>query len=306
MKRALILSGGGARGAFQIGVWQYLQDKGWDPGMICGTSVGAINAVAIGSGMPLAKLLDIWRTHHRSKMYRLKILQFVWSIITGRPPRPLMDTRPLRSVISSNLDIEELRRSPREIIITAVNLLTSQLTLFNNSVIDIDHVMASSAMPILFPWQYVDGEPYWDGGVMANTPLFPALESGAEEIIVVLLSPVGHQLRKEPGNLMTAGELVFEHLLLGSCQSTLMNQNSRFVNGRRSGNLSFNKTDLENSHDRPRIRMVAPSHMLGFRSLLNFSIKQAYRLIDEGYQNAENQLQDLFQLKENNPADAII
>ncbi|MFO7558480.1 MAG: hypothetical protein R6X10_06585 [Desulfobacterales bacterium] len=79
-------------------------------------------------------------------------------------------------------------------------------------------------MPILFPWQYVDGEPYWDGGVMANTPLFPALESGAEEIIVVMLSPVGHQLRKEPGNLMTAGELVFEHLLLGSCQSTLMNQ----------------------------------------------------------------------------------
>jgi len=62
MKKALILSGGGARGAFQIGVWQYLQDKGWDPDMICGTSVGAINAVAIGSGMPLAKLLDIWKT----------------------------------------------------------------------------------------------------------------------------------------------------------------------------------------------------------------------------------------------------
>lgn len=105
---------------------------------------------------------------------------------------------------------------------------------------------------------------------------------------------------------MTAGELVFEHLLLGSCQSTLLNQNSQYVNGRRSGSLSLQGTDSESSHDSPRIRMVAPSHMLGFRSLLNFSIKQAYRLIDEGYQNAENQLQDLFQLKKNNPADAII
>jgi len=291
MKRALILSGGGARGAFQIGVWQYLKDKGWDPDMICGTSVGAINAVAIGSGMPLAKLLDIWKTHNRSKMYRLKILQFVWSVITGRPPRPLMDTRPLRSMLTRNLDVEKLRRSPREIIITAVNLLTSQLTLFNNNVIDVDHVMASSAMPILFPWQYIDGEPYWDGGVMANTPLFPALESRAEEIIIVLLSPVGHQLRKEPGNLMTAGEMVFEHFLIGSCQSTLLNQNG---NGMQSDSNSLKKTDPDSGNDRPRIAMVSPSRMLGFRSLLNFSIKQAHRLIGEGYRNAENQLRDLF------------
>jgi NTE family protein len=293
MKRALILSGGGARGAFQIGVWRYLQDKGWDPDMICGTSVGAINAVAIGSGMPLTNLLDIWKTQHRTKMYRLRILQFVWSIITGRPPSPLMDTGPLRSMITRFLDIEELRRSPRKIIITAVNLLTSKLTLFNNSVIDIDHVMASSAMPILFPWQYIDGEPYWDGGVMANTPLFPALENGSEEIIIVLLSPVGHQLRKEPKNLMTAGEMVFEHFLIGSCQSTLMNQTGRYKNGRLPGSTSLEKTDSDSGNNRPRIAMVSPSRMLGFRSLLNFSTKQAHRLIDEGYRNAENQLRDL-------------
>jgi NTE family protein len=294
MKRALILSGGGARGAFQIGVWQYLQDKGWDPDMICGTSVGAINAVAIGTDMPLAKMLDIWKTHNRNKMYRLKIFQFLWSIITGRPPRPLMDTRPLRSMITRNLDIKKLRTSRRKIIITAVNLLTSRLTLFDNSVIDIDHVMASSAMPIMFPWQYIDGEPYWDGGVMANTPLFPALENGAEEIIIVLLSPVGHQLRKEPENLMAAGEMVFEHLLIGSCQSALLSQHDRCVGDVQSGKIFMEKSYSENGNKRPRIAMVSPSRMLGFRSLLNFSIKQAHRLIEEGRRNAENQLQNLF------------
>ncbi|MBF0574025.1 MAG: patatin-like phospholipase family protein, partial [Desulfamplus sp.] len=51
MKRALILSGGGSRGSFQVGVWRYLQEKQWYPDMICGTSIGAINAVAIGSGL---------------------------------------------------------------------------------------------------------------------------------------------------------------------------------------------------------------------------------------------------------------
>ena len=50
MKKALILSGGGARGAFQVGVWQYLREINWTPDLICGTSIGAVNAAAIGSG----------------------------------------------------------------------------------------------------------------------------------------------------------------------------------------------------------------------------------------------------------------
>jgi NTE family protein len=76
MKKALILSGGGARGAFQVGVWKYLREINWTPDLICGTSIGAINAAAIGSGMPVKRLIDLWETHNRSEIYRLKTLHF--------------------------------------------------------------------------------------------------------------------------------------------------------------------------------------------------------------------------------------
>lgn len=50
--------------------------------------------------------------------------------------------------------------------------------------------MASSAIPVIFPWQEIDGEPHWDGGVAVNTPLLPALERGAREVLVVLFAPL--------------------------------------------------------------------------------------------------------------------
>ncbi len=184
-----------------------------------------------------------------------------------------MDTTPLRTTITNALDLEALRRSPRDIIITAVNMLTSQVNLFDQKAIEVKHVMASSAMPILFPWQMIDGQPHWDGGVMVNTPLFPALEQGVDEIVVVLLSPVGHSNQAMPTGVREAGEMVFEHFLLGSYQSTL--------------------SQVGAGGSRPKIYTVAPSRMLGFRSLLNFSVKQSLQLIDEGYRNAQEQLEEL-------------
>jgi len=294
MKRALILSGGGARGAFQIGVWKYLKERNWTPDLVCGTSVGAINAVAIGSGMPIDRLFDIWTTYHRPLIYRFRMLRFLVNVLFGRPLKPLMDTGPLRKMVARHLDIEALRKSRMDVIITAVNVLTARLHLFNQHEIDVDHVMASSAMPILFPWQQIDGEPYWDGGVMANSPLLPALESGVDEIIVVLLSPVGNAPAVFPGSLKNAMELVFEHFLIGSCQTVLANRGLP-SSGNSGGYPSLvNTSELgENNVYGPTIKTVSPSRMLGFRSMLNFSIQQARWLIDEGYRNARSQLGDI-------------
>jgi len=289
MKRALILSGGGARGAFQIGVWKYLRERNWTPDLICGTSVGAINAVAIGAGMPLEQLFEIWTSYHRGMIYRFRVLRFIAALLFGRPLKPVMDTGPLRKMVTRHLDIEALRKSPTDVIITAANLMTSRLHLFNQHVIDVDHVMASSAMPILFPWQHIDGEPYWDGGVMANTPLFPALESGADEIILVLLSPVGNAPPEFPVSLKNGLELAFEHLLIGSCQTTLAGRGWP-ATGTAAADPLLARAAQGNSEHRPAIKTVAPSRMLGFRSLLNFSVRQARSLIDEGYRNARSQL----------------
>jgi len=292
MKKALVLSGGGARGAFQIGVWKYLKERNWTPDLVCGTSVGAINAVAIGAGMPLDRLFEIWTSYHRPNIYRFRMLRFLANLLLGRPLKPVMDTGPLKEMVSRHLDIDALRKSRMDVIITAVNLLTARLHLFNQKVIDIDHVMASSAVPILFPWQLIEGEPYWDGGVMANSPLSPALESGAEEIIVVLLSPVGSGVSPAfPGSLATAMELVFEQFLIGSCQTVLASRGwPAAVNSAAYPSLVHGAKQRNGSATGPAIKTVAPSRMLGFRSLLNFSVRQARRLIDEGYRNARHQL----------------
>ncbi len=291
MKKALILTGGGARGAFHIGVWKYLQERKWTPDLICGTSVGAINAAAIGAGMPVERLIQIWTTYNRPMIYRFRLLKFVASALLRKPLKPLLDTGPMREMIVQNLDLSALRQSPIDIIITAVNLLNGRLYLFNQHEIKFDHLMASSAMPIIFPWQYIDGQPYWDGGVIANSPLFTALQKEMDEIIVVLLSPVGHVDLPFPGTLMNGLELVFEHLLSGSYQATRPVSNGNRLEIERDHAPWPTRADKGATAGRqPNIRVVAPSRMLGFRSLLNFSKRQARCLLQEGYYNARREL----------------
>ena len=284
MKRALILTGGGARGSFQAGVWKYLSQIGWKPDIICGTSVGAINAAAIGSGMDANTLTHLWTTYNRRRMYKLNFLQFFAYLFSKRAIKPLLDTKPLKKMIQDNLNFKALKNSKTEIIITAVNLITGHPEFFNQKEITLKHILASSAMPILFPWQKINGEPYWDGGVMVNTPLAPALEFGADEIIVVLLSPVGHKKISQPDNVLTAGEHVFEHFLAGSYHANL-----RHYGFKKREYLSTAEND---STTKPRLFTLSPSKMLGFSSLLNFSRTQADQLIAEGYNTAQKQLEN--------------
>jgi len=292
MKRALILSGGGSRGAFQAGVWKYLQERNWTPDLISGTSIGAVNAAAIVSGVSAERLVHLWTTQQRTEIYRWQLLKFTAAIIFKRPLRPILDTGHMRVVIKKNIDFSALRQSPMEIIISAVNMLNGRLHLYTNHEIDIDHLVASSAMPIFFPWQYINGEPYWDGGVMANSPLFAALKKGVEEVVVVLLSPVGHLRLPFPRTLLEGLELVFEHFLNGSYQTTLSAIHLNAGADRRNFEAFGAGGNQGNSVDMvPRIRVVAPSRMLGFRSLLSFSTQQARQLVDEGYRNARDQLQ---------------
>ena len=292
MKKALVLSGGGARGAFQVGVWKYLQEIDWTPDLICGTSIGAVNAAAIGSGMSVERLIHVWRSHNRSEIYRLKGLQFLKSMRRGTPLKSVLDTAPLRALLTRHLNLEALRRSPIEVVISAVHLATGRLHLYNQDVIEIDHLMASSAMPILFPWQSIHGEPFWDGGVMANSPLFLALERKMEEIIVVLLSPVGHRSLTPPATLREGLELLLEHFLMGSCQTIMPLFNASPADARDDAwpsSLAFNLHSTE-SPLRPNISVIAPTRMLGLSSLLNFSARQVNRLIHAGYHNARHQL----------------
>lgn len=274
MERALVLSGGGARGAFHVGVLKYLDEIGWRPDLICGTSIGAIIAASLASGTKTGNLINMWETYEKTNIYRLTTARFLRSLLTRKRFHPLMDTEPLKEMIRMYTDIEAIRRNPMRIVVTATNLITSRLEYFESERITVEHIMASSAMPMLFPWRYISGTPYWDSGLMANTPVVPALEQGAAEIIVVLLSPVGAFDMKSPATHAQVAELILEHFLIGSFMT-----------------LPFDMICKEKDI---KLRIVAPRRMLGLLSMLNFSKDYAITLIKEGYDEAQDQLKGIF------------
>lgn len=291
MKKALIFAGGGSRGAFQIGVWKYLVERNWKPDIICGTSIGAINAAGIGSGLDISELIQIWTTHNRRKMYRINLLPFLYHCLPGSSLRPLFDTRSIQTLLSNKLDFNRIKKNDTKIVVSTVNVHTAKPHFFDNEQIGLKHILASSAMPVLFPWQQIDGQPHWDGGVMANVPLQPALDYGAQEIIIVMLSPISQTPQPFPRDLRTALEHVFEQFLTSSYQSVL---NFCQYKGAR-----LNQPQVKYAHKhfpsrtgnvKPNIITLAPKKMLGFRSLINFSLPQAKQLINEGYKTAHMQL----------------
>lgn len=286
-KRALVLSGGGARGAYQAGVVKYLDEIHWKPDIICGTSVGAINASAIGSGMSTENLIDLW--YHLDKK---KIMKYsIWNTLKGLFTKkfyPLAETFPLKKLILEKLNFISLNQSATKVVVSAVNLLTSELRFFENPNLRIEHIMASAAIPIIFPWQMIDGEPYWDGGVMANTPILPALTHNATEIIVVLLSPVGGTISLSPPKTKDqALERLFELYLLGSYRS--IEQGLEYRKSVMEGLSPIEnfiigfRTQFKNA----KIHVIAPKQMLGLGSILNFTKDQAHLLVNRGYEDAK-------------------
>jgi NTE family protein len=295
MTKALVLSGGGARGAFQVGVMKYLEEMNWKPDLVCGTSVGAVNAAAYGAGLTAERMIGLWKAYHRKTMYRITLPILFQSLNSRQRFSPMSDTQQLKKLLIDHIDISALRNSRAEIIITATNMTTGQIRYFTHHVIGVEHLMAASAIPGLFPWQIIDNEPHWDAGMMVNTPIIPALQHGATEIITVLLSPVGAFPLKAPRTPMEVAELVFEHFLIGSYTASLpdaswqVNPDARVFETPLPGSPQL-QLSLKNT----KIAVVAPTRMLGFKSLLNFSIRQATTLIDEGYNNARLQLKPFF------------
>ncbi|EKJ85396.1 patatin-like phospholipase family protein [Leptospira meyeri] len=287
-KRALVLSGGGARGAYQAGVLRYLEEIHWKPDIICGTSVGAINACAIGSGMNSSRLSELWLRLNQKNIMRYSI----WNMLKGlfrKKYYPLVETYPLKKFIHENLDFAKLNESKTKVIISAVNILSSELKFFENPNLQIEHILASSAIPMIFPWQIIDGEPYWDGGVMANTPILPALTHEASEIVVVLLSPVGGmRVMDAPKTKDEAIERLFELYLLGSYRSVEQGLEYRKAVMKGLTPIENFLLGLRTEFKNAKISVIAPKQMLGLVSILNFKKDQAELLLKQGYDDAKD------------------
>ena len=199
----LVLQGGGALGAYQVGVYHALHEAGVEPDWIVGTSIGAINAAIIAGNKPqdrLAKLDEFWKRMERPNAWPvipawagLSDAWSYWSILANGIPGffaphlpalwgahvPLgMDragfysTAALRGTLSELVDFSIInQRSPR-LTVGAANVRTSMMRYFDSlqSPITAEHIMASGALPPAFPAICVDGQYYWDGGILSNTP----------------------------------------------------------------------------------------------------------------------------------------
>jgi NTE family protein len=236
--QALVLSGGGGRGAYQVGVLRFLNEHEWYPDIIIGTSIGAVNGAAIASGHTSHSLWALWR--------RLKtddVQRFTWDLFSLDKWNHLLDTTPLRKTLESGwIDLERINAQPpdKHLRITVVEMETGRLRLFGNSPdpvtgsrceqveITLDHILASCSIPVVYPPTNIDNTAFWDGGTVANTPLGPAVDAGAEDIVVVLMTPWEDEKdRPRYGSiggvrgLLSAAQAAFDWALIASFQADL-------------------------------------------------------------------------------------
>ena len=216
----LVLQGGGALGAYQAGVFESLSKAYHEPTWVAGISIGAINAALI-SGNPaharVAKLREFWdlvsssqpppalasRLSPRESLNETSATQVMLFGVPGFfkprfPPAPFQmrgsleaisyyDTEPLRQTLEKLVDFDLLNSGAVRLSVGAVNVRSGNFEYFDSSKqrIDVRHIMASGALPPGFAPVEIDGEYYWDGGIVSNTPLQYVLDQPGKRPRVV-------------------------------------------------------------------------------------------------------------------------
>lgn len=207
----LALQGGGAHGAFTWGVLDHILERDThEIGWVSGTSAGAINAVAMASGLAdggkaaaRAKLRQLWEGVAKAGVpdfARMNPFFMGWTRSDAASnmarmfsPAQLnpMGLDPLRKLLAETIDFDRLRSAGTlEIMIAATDLATGRARIFRRHEITLDVVMASTCLPTLHPAVEIDGRAYWDGGFSANPDLIQlALKSPHDDTLIVLLNP---------------------------------------------------------------------------------------------------------------------
>src|SRR5882757_9182842 len=222
----LIVQGGGALGSYQAGVYQALAEADLHPDWVAGISIGAINSALIAGNPPekrVERLRAFWETvtqpplgvpylasvDIKSDMQRQMINQFramgtmLWGaaeFFKPRIPPPIFmpagnpgnlafyDISPLKALLERLVDFDLINAKKTRFSVGATNVKTGNLTYFDNTTHKVGpaHVMASGSLPPGFPATEVDGEFYWDGGILSNTPLQWVLDAPPREDTLAL------------------------------------------------------------------------------------------------------------------------
>ncbi len=239
---ALVLTGGGARAAYQVGVLGAIRELLPQPRrnpfpIICGTSAGAINAASLASlaedfGAGVDYLEDVWRNFHAAQVYRADALgigasglkwlsAFMFGWLIRRSPRSLLDNTPLRRLLEDNLAFGRIEASIRSGALYAVSITASgyqsghSISFFQSvdtaltwkrthragvrTRLCVEHLLASSAIPFIFPAIRIHREYFGDGSMRQLAPVSPAIHLGAERILVIGSGRMENEKRSRRG-----------------------------------------------------------------------------------------------------------
>jgi NTE family protein len=228
-RTAIVLQGGGALGAYELGVLKAIYDQrpGFQPAAVAGISIGAVTAAVLGGtpNEPIVALERLWRDRltvppripgvggipflPRAVEQSLAVFgnpgmyQFnPMVMLAPSTATSVYDTSPLRQTLAELVDLNQLNHGPIRVMVGAIDVGTALITYFDNANHDMtfDSVVASGSLPPGFAMTEIDGHHYWDGGLFSNTPFSPAINflEGCEpdnpdihrELIVVELFPM--------------------------------------------------------------------------------------------------------------------
>lgn len=218
---ALIFSGGGAKGAWEVGVASALLRGGLAPRLTAGSSAGALSAVMVADGR-LERLEATWRSLTAEQVFALRPSVFFAGFLPGwltvralGGVDSLLDPRPLRELITGALDLERVRASPVTVLVVTTDLLGRRIRVFDNRTLSIDALMAASAVPGAFPAVSLDGDFLVDGGLVGRAPILEALAAGIPlKRALVLMSYAVQPGAEPPTTLRRALEESFETLMI--------------------------------------------------------------------------------------------
>ena len=214
----LALQGGGSHGAFTWGVLEkFFEEDAFNVTGICGTSAGAINAG-----------IAVYGHHKNGNQGAIDLLKKFWEKLSAEslysPVQPtqidkmlspgnmefspgynlfnlmsnflspyqwnVLDANPLRDILLDLVDFKELQQSKMKLFTCATNVKTGQPKIFDLEHMNVDTMLASACLPLLFKAVEVDKEYYWDGGYMGNPPLYPLIEAvNTSDILLVQINP---------------------------------------------------------------------------------------------------------------------
>jgi NTE family protein len=227
----VVLQGGGALGAYQGGVYQALHEAGIEPDWIIGTSIGAINAAIITGNRPedrLSRLQEFWHRVERADFWGafpawagVGDALASWMTLTsgisgffephtraflgahvqlGPDHAGYYSTEPLRTTLEELVDFSLLNQQRPRLTVGAAHVRTGMMHYFDSREMELTprHIMASGALPPAFPAVRIDGELYWDGGILSNTPAERIFEDNPRRNSLIFAVHLWHPTGEEP------------------------------------------------------------------------------------------------------------